>query len=200
MKVALYARVSTADQNCSMQLRELRQYAAARGWEIDSAGEYVDTGFSGSKDSRPQLNRLMADARQRRFDIVLVWKLDRFARSVSHTVRAIQEFTAVRVAFIAVTQNIDTSADSPMGKFQLHILAAVAELERELIRERVQAGLSNARAKGRIGGRPRRVFRRDEARAMRAEGKSWREIARALRVPVTTVVDACTENPSASTP
>jgi putative DNA-invertase from lambdoid prophage Rac len=189
MRVAVYARVSTADQNCEMQLRELRDYVSARKWEI--VGKYVDTGWSGAKASRPELNRLTSDARKRRFDAVLVWKLDRWGRSVADSIRSIQELTSLGIRFIAVTQNIDTDESNPMARFLLHIMAAFAELEREIIRERVTAGVRAAKANGKTLGRPKRVFRRDEALQMRAAGMSWRRIAAQLGVPLTTVVEAC---------
>ena len=189
MRVALYARVSTTDQNCEMQLAELRKYVAARSWS--TIGEYVDTGFSGAKANRPALLRLMADSRKRHVDAVLVWKLDRWGRSVVESIRNIQELVSLGVRFIAVTQGLDTDESNPMARFMLHIMAAFAELERELIRERVTVGVRAARAKGTQLGRPRRVFRRDEALRMRQAGLSWRRIAAELRVPVTTIVEAC---------
>jgi DNA invertase Pin-like site-specific DNA recombinase len=189
MRVGIYARVSTADQNCEMQLRELRDYIAARKWAI--CGEYIDTGWSGAKASRPELNRLMADARKRRFDAVLCWKLDRWGRSVADSIKSIQELVSLGVRFLAVTQNIDTHESNPMARFLLHIMAAFAELEREIIRERVLAGVKAARANGKQVGRPKRVFRRDEAIRLRAEGMSWRKVAAQLGVPVTTVVEGC---------
>jgi DNA invertase Pin-like site-specific DNA recombinase len=188
IRVALYARVSTNDQNCDLQLRELREYAAARKWEI--AGEYVDKGWSGSKANRPELSRLMADARKRRFDVVIVWKLDRWGRSVADSIRGIQELASLEVRFIAVTQNIDTDQANPMARFLLHIMAAFSELERELIRERTVAGVRTARSKGKVLGRPRRVFRRDEVTRLRDEGLSWRVISRRLGIPVSTCMDA----------
>src|ERR1700733_3002433 len=193
MKAAIYARVSTQDQNCEMQLRELREYLGRRGG--DAAGEYVDTGFSGSKTSRPQFDRLMADASARRFDAVVVWKLDRWGRSLAHLVQSVQELSALGIRFVAVTQNIDTDASNPMARLLLHLMGAFAEFERELIRDRVNAGIRNARAQGKQLGRPRRVFRRDEALEMRARGLSWRKIAAALHVPLATLVGACSENP-----
>lgn len=189
MRIALYARVSTADQNCEMQLRELRQYATARKWTV--TGEYVDTGWSGAKANRPELTRLMQDARQRRFDAVCVWKLDRWGRSVADSIKGIQELVSLGVRFVAVTQNIDTDESNPMARFMLHIMAAFAELEREIIRERVVAGVKAARANGKQLGRPKRVFRRDEAARLREAGMSWRKIAAELGVPVTTVVESC---------
>jgi len=127
MKVAIYARVSTADQCCEMQLRELREYAVRRGWEI--AHEYVDTGWSGAKASRPELDRLMRDAGRRIFDVVLVYKLDRFGRSVRHCLDGIERLRMHGVRFLAVSQNIDTDESNPTAKLMVHILAAVAEFE-----------------------------------------------------------------------
>jgi putative DNA-invertase from lambdoid prophage Rac len=189
MRVALYCRVSTADQNCEMQLRELREYAKTRKWRITA--EYVDTGWSGTKANRPELNRLLRDARSRRLDTVLVWKLDRWGRSIRDSINSIQELVGLGVRFIAVTQNLDTDESNPMSRFMLHIMAAFAELEREIIRERVVAGVKAARANGKRLGRPQRVFRRDEALRLRNEGWSWRRIATELEVPVTTVVEGC---------
>jgi DNA invertase Pin-like site-specific DNA recombinase len=197
MKTVLYARVSTTDQSCEMQLRELREYAECRGLEL--VDEYVDTGWSGAKTSRPALDRLMQNARLRRFDAVLVWKLDRWGRSVAHCVRSIQELGSLGVRFLAATQNIDTDESNPASRFLLHIFAAFAELEREMIRERVVSGIHNARIKGKSWGRPRRIFRRDEAINLRAAGVSWREISRTLGVPVATLRDACrAESPVSS--
>jgi DNA invertase Pin-like site-specific DNA recombinase len=188
MRTAIYARVSTNDQSCDMQLNELRAYATARGRE---AIEYVDSGWSGAKANRPALSRLMADARKRKIDAVTVWKLDRWGRSVADSIRSIQELVSLGVRFIAATQNIDTDESNPMSRFLLHIMAAFAELEREIIRERVTAGVWAARAQGKRLGRPKRVFRRDEALRLRQQGMSWRKIAAELGVPVTTVVEAC---------
>lgn len=194
IRCALYARVSTTDQNCEMQLRELHEYCGRRGLEVH--GEYVDTGWSGAKASRPQLDRLMKDARQRRFDAVVVWKLDRWGRSVLQSIHTVQELASIGIRFLAVTQNIDTGDENPMARFLLNIFASFAEFEREMIRERVACGLKSAKAKGKRLGRPKRVFRRDEALRLRAEGLSWRAVAKHLGVPVSTVVDACTEIPS----
>jgi len=172
MIVALYARVSTSDQSCEMQLRELRQYVERQRFQVFA--EYVDTGFSGAASSRPQLDRLLHDARLRRFDAVLVWKLDRWGRSVAHCVRSIQELVSLGIRFLSPTESIDTGTESPMSNFLLHLFAAFAEMEREIIRERVRAGVRNAKAKGTRLGRPQRVFRRDEVLRLRAEGMSWR--------------------------
>ena len=178
--VALYARVSTQDQNCEMQVRELREYAARRGWQV--CAEYADNGWSGAKTSRPELDRLMRDAALRRFDGVLVWKLDRFGRSVRHCLDGIEALRASGVRFLAVSQSIDTDESNPTARLLLHILASVAEFERELIRERVRAGIKSARHKGKQLGRRRVVFDRSKAVEMHAAGATVREIARALQV------------------
>jgi DNA invertase Pin-like site-specific DNA recombinase len=123
----------------------------------------VDTGFSGAQASRPRLDQLLRDARLRKFEAVLVWKLDRWGRSVAHCVRSIQDLVSLGIRFLSPTESIDTGADSPMSKFLMHLFAAFAEMERGIIRERVCAGVRAAKAKGTRLGRPRRVFRRDEA-------------------------------------
>jgi DNA invertase Pin-like site-specific DNA recombinase len=166
-----------------MQLRELREYAERRGWEIVET--YTDAGFSGSKDSRPALNRLMADACQRRFDAVLVWKLDRFGRSLRHLVNALAELEALGVAFISLRDNLDLS--TPSGRLMFQIIGAMAEFERALIQERVRAGLRNARAKGKRLGRPRVDVNETQLAALRASGASLRAIAKELGVGLGTV-------------
>ncbi len=151
-RVALYARISTLNhgQDVDLQLRELRDHSLARGWRI--AREYVDKGISGAVESRPELNHLMADARKRRFDIVACWRFDRFARSTKHLLLALEEFRSLGIQFVSYQENIDTT--SPLGQAVFTIVAAVATLERDLIRDRVRAGLRNARAKGKRLGRP----------------------------------------------
>jgi DNA invertase Pin-like site-specific DNA recombinase len=178
MRVAIYARVSTANngQDPAMQTRELQEYIARRGWQF--AGEYVDVGISGTKEKRPELDRLMADAHRRRFDVVAVWKFDRFARSVSHLLRALETFRALGIEFVSLSEQIDTS--TPMGKMVFTILGSVAELERSMIVERVKAGLRNARAKGKRLGRPAAIVDRARLANLRARNCSWRTIARQL--------------------
>jgi DNA invertase Pin-like site-specific DNA recombinase len=173
-RVAIYARISTTNhgQDVSLQTRELEQFAIARGWRV--VGSYLDAGVSGAKDSRPQLNRLMADAHRRRFDVVCVWRFDRFARSVSHLLRALETFKALGVDFISFSEQMDTS--TPAGKMVFTVLGAVAELERSLVAERVKAGLRNARAKGKRLGRPRVDVDASAIAVLRAQGRSWREI------------------------
>jgi DNA invertase Pin-like site-specific DNA recombinase len=183
-RVALYARVSTSNgqQDPEMQLRELREYAKHR--ELIIVGEYVDK-MTGSKDSRPALNRLMADASQRKFDAVLVWKLDRFGRSLRHLVNALAELEARGLSFISLRDNLDLS--TPSGRLMFQIIGAMAEFERALIQERVKAGMRNARAKGKRLGRPRAVVDEAEVLAMRKSGASWRTIAKKLGVGLGTV-------------
>ena len=179
MKAAIYARVSTTNgQDPEMQLRELREYCERRGWKI--AGEYVDIGVSGSKDSRPELNRLMQAAQQREFDAVLVWKLDRFGRSLRHLVNALAELEALGVTFVSLKDNLDLS--TPAGRLMFQIIGAMAEFERSLIVERVRAGLRNARAKGKTLGRPRRSVDAAKIARLRASGQSWNKIARSLGI------------------
>jgi DNA invertase Pin-like site-specific DNA recombinase len=188
MKVAIYARVSTSNngQDPTMQTRELREYAQRRGWTVTS--EYVDIGISGTKETRPQLDLLMADAHRGRFDAVVVWKFDRFARSVSHLLRALESFKAQGVEFVSYSEQLDTS--TPAGKLVFTVLGAVAELERSLIVERVKAGLRNARAKGKKLGRPRVYLDRHRIATLRAEGLSWAKIAERLGVGEGTVYRA----------
>jgi len=178
MKAAIYARVSTTNhgQDVSMQTRELREYCARRGFEI--AGEYTDIGISGSKDSRPELNRLMADAKQRRFDAVCVWKLDRFGRSLRHLVNALADLESLGVSFISIKDNLDLS--TPSGRLMFQIIGAMAEFERALIQERVRAGLRNARARGKKLGRPRLPVDAVKIGSLRSQGRSVREIAEEL--------------------
>lgn len=192
MHPAIYARVSTQDQNCEMQLRELREYVIRREWP--TALEFVDAGFSGSKASRPALDKLMKAASSHLIDCILVYKLDRFGRSVLHLSTALATLDRQGVRFVAISQGIDTDASNPASRLMLTILAGVAEFEREIIRERTVSGIRQARADGKTLGRPVRLFDRDAALKLRASGSSWRKIAKELGVPVSTVVDRCTEN------
>jgi DNA invertase Pin-like site-specific DNA recombinase len=183
MRVGIYARVSTKDQSCELQLRDLRSYCAAR--QLAIVREYVDVGQSGTKDSRPQLNELMADARKRKLDVVIVWRFDRFARSTRHLLAALEEFRGLGIGFISYQENIDTS--TPLGQAIFTIISAIAELERGLICERVSAGIQNARAKGIRLGRPRQYVDLDRLSEMRASGMSLCQIAAALKVGYGTV-------------
>ncbi len=183
--IALYARVSTTDQSCEMQLRELREYCKRREWEVIE--EYVDTGWSGIKVKRPSLNRLMEDARKRKFDVVLVWKFDRWGRSLIDSIKGVQELVSLGIRFIAVTQNIDTDETNPMSKFLLHIMAAFAEMEREIIKERVKAGMLNAKNNGQEFGRPRKLVRMMYILELRSKGMSLKAIAEATGVSAMTI-------------
>jgi DNA invertase Pin-like site-specific DNA recombinase len=159
-----------------MQLRELREYCQRRGWTVSA--EYVDVGVSGAKTSRPQLNKLMADAKQRRFDSILVWKLDRFGRSLKHLVSALCEFEALGVAFVSLRDSFDLT--TPAGRLMFNMVASFAEFERDLIRERVKAGIANRRAKGfRVGRKPVSIDS-VKLQALRSEGRTIREIATSL--------------------
>ena len=191
MRVALYARVSThVGQNPEMQIAELRDYCARRGWEI--AGEYVDAGVSGAKERRPQLDRLLIDCRKRGVDAVVVYRYDRFARSLRQLVNALCEFEALGIQFVSLHEGVDTS--TPNGRLVFGIFASIAEFERELIRERVRSGLAAARARGKRLGRPRAHVDASRIAVLRAQGCGWRKIARELGVGVGTVLRAATEN------
>ena len=195
-RAAIYARVSTTNhgQDVHVQTRDLEQFAQARGWRL--VDSYLDLGISGSKDKRPQLDRLMADAHKRRFDIVIVWRFDRFARSVSHLLRALETFQALGIAFVSLSEQMDTT--TPAGKMVFTVLGAVAELERSLIVERVRAGLRNARAKGKRLGRPSKAVDGAVVTRLRSQGVTWRAIARQLGVGVGTlyrVAPGCSKTP-----
>lgn len=179
-KVAIYARVSTTShgQDVSMQTRELEEYCCRRGWTV--TGTYVDVGISGTKERRPELDRLQSDAHKRTFDVVVCWKFDRFARSVSHLLRALETFNALGIAFVSLSEQLDTT--TPTGKMVLTVLGAMAELERSLIVERVKAGLRNARAKGKRLGRPRVIVDAARIAQLRASGASWSAITRQLHL------------------
>ena len=176
-RVMLYSRVSTNNgQDPEVQSREIREYCERRGWKL--ADEYVDVGISGAKERRPELDRLIADAHRRKFDVVIVWRFDRFARSVSHLLRALETFKALGIEFVSLSEQVDTT--TPTGKMIFTVLGAVAELERSLIAERVRAGLRNARAKGKRLGRPTKQWTRPRLprfvpRACRggASGNCW---------------------------
>jgi DNA invertase Pin-like site-specific DNA recombinase len=182
--VATYVRVSTAQQDASMQRAELGQYIASRGW---SRADHYEDVISGAKAWRPGLSRLLQDAQGRKFDVLLVWKLDRFGRSLRDCLNNIQTLESAGVRFIAVTQGLDTDQQNPASRFLLHILAAAAEFERSLIRERVSAGMKAAKKSGTALGRPKRVFNRDEVHELRRKGLSIAQISRQLKIGVGTV-------------
>jgi len=200
MICALYARVSTSDQSCDLQLEELRGYAKRMKWTVSA--EYTDHGWSGSRRDRPQLVKLMVDAAQHKFDTVLVWKLDRFGRSTIDLMDNIERLKTSKVRFICVSQGIDTEGAGAAANLFMTVLAAIAEFERELYRERIKAGLDHARRVGTRSGKPiggqTKIFRRDEVRRLKAEGVPVREIARRFGIGVGTVMRTCsTELPVA---
>jgi DNA invertase Pin-like site-specific DNA recombinase len=192
-RAAIYARVSTIGngQSPEMQLRELREYVERRGWTL--AGEYVDEGVSGTKDSRPELNRLMADAHRRKCDVVAVWKFDRMARSVGHLLRVLDTFRVLGIEFVSLSESLDTA--TPAGRMVFTVLGAVAELERSLIVERVKAGLRNARAKGKTLGRPRVPADASLIASLRKQGRSWSEITEETGLSRGTAQRACASLP-----
>jgi len=187
MKVALYARVSTTDQSTESQLLDLRRYTQDRSWQIFK--EYVDEGISGTKDSRPALNELMNNAKKRRFDMVLVWRFDRFARSTKHLILALEEFKNLGIDFVSYQENIDTS--SPLGSAIFTIISAVAQLERDIIAERVKAGLRRAKENGKKLGRPKGSSIDTElVQELRKEGLTMAKIAEQMNSSAATVCRA----------
>jgi putative DNA-invertase from lambdoid prophage Rac len=196
VRCCLYLRVSTQDQNCDLQRRELTEYVQRRGWEVVEV--YTDLGVSGSKASRPELDRLMRDAALARFSVCCCWKLDRFGRSVRNCLDGIEALRSHGVRFLAVSQSIDTDESNPTARLLLHILASVAEFERELIRERVRAGIKSAKHKGKQLGRKRVVFDRRRAEELHHAGATVREIASALQVGRGTVHRFLSQKPTAS--
>lgn len=185
-RVAIYTRISTGDQNADLQKNELTDYCKWRKMEVVEI--YSDV-MSGSKDKRPNLDRLMADARRGKFDVVAVWRFDRFARSTSHLLRALEEFQSLSVDFVSLRESIDTS--TPTGKMIFTILGAVAELERSTIRERVIAGQRAAKRRGVRFGRPTVEVDTDRALKLRKEGLSWRDVAAQVGVPKDTLIRHC---------
>ena len=186
-RVAIYARVSTSDQSTESQLLDLRRYVRERSWHIFN--EFCDNGISGTTDSRPALNELMNDAKKRRFDTVLVWRFDRFARSTKHLILAFEEFRNLGIDFVSYQENIDTS--SPLGSAIFTIISAVAQLERDIIAERVKAGLRRARENGKKLGRPVGSVLHNQyterAKELHGEGLSLRSIAGQLGISKSTV-------------
>ena len=183
-RIAVYCRVSTLDQSTDSQVLDLRRYVSESDWTLYK--EYCDNGISGTKDNRPALNQLMDDARKRRFDMVLCWRFDRFARSTKHLILALEEFRNLGIDFVSYQENIDTG--SPLGSAIFTIISAVAQLERDIIAERVRAGLRRAKENGKKLGRPPKKVDEYEIRRLRSEGRSLRQIATELNVSKNTVV------------
>jgi DNA invertase Pin-like site-specific DNA recombinase len=190
-RCGIYARCSTDLQSTDNQLIELRRYVEQRGWEISK--EYVDQGISGAKDRRPALDQLMADARKRKLDIVLVWKFDRYARSAQHLLNSLAEFRSLGVDFCSVQDAVDTT--TPYGKAMFTVIGAMAELERELIRSRVIHGVQKARERGKHIGRPKVTFDLVRAKALASEGHSYVTIGRILGISRMTAARALAQNP-----
>jgi len=189
-RAALYARVSTTGQTAENQLLALRAFTAARGW---TAAEFVDHGVSGAKEKRPALEALLASVRARRVDVLVCVKLDRLARSVHHLVAMVREFEVLGVDLVVLDQAIDTT--TPAGRLLFHVLAAISEFERDLIRDRVLAGLRRARAQGVRIGRPRSVVPVGRARVLLAEGQSLRQVATTLGIAASTLAAAVQSAP-----
>ncbi len=173
VKVAVYVRVSTKDQSVDMQLNDLERYARERGLAVFKV--YKENGVSGTKESRPALNELMNEAKKRMFDVVLVWRFDRFARSTKHLVDALYTFRNLGIDFISYQENIDTS--SPLGEAIFTIISAMSKLERDIISERVKGGLRKARANGKRLGRPKSDVDTDKVIEYRKQNRSIRQIA-----------------------
>jgi DNA invertase Pin-like site-specific DNA recombinase len=187
LRIALYARVSTADkgQDPEMQLSELREYAERRGLVVH--GEFVDR-VTGSRESRPALDQLMADASLRKFDVLAVWKIDRLGRSLKHLVVTLAELDSLGVAFVSLKDNLDLS--TPSGRLMFQIIGAMGEFEKSLIQERVRAGLKHAKAKGKRLGRPKKSVDSVKVLALRSAGHSWREVAEKIGAGIGTVYRA----------
>lgn len=183
MKAACYARVSTDRQDLEVQLQDLREFAGRRGWEI--VGAYEDV-ISGASLKRPGLDRLLADAHQRKFDLLLIWKLDRLGRSLLHMIQVIHDLLSRGIEVVSATEpHMDST--TPQGRLLRNIFASVAEYERSLIIERVKAGLRRARAEGKRLGRRPRSFDQSRATALYQETQSWRKVARVMQVPLSTL-------------
>lgn len=177
MRAFLYARVSTGEQNEGMQVREMLEFAKNRRWCTEV---FTDAGWSGSKERRPELDRMMALVRKRKCDVVLVYRFDRFARSTRQLVNALDEFNVLGVQFVSLHESIDTT--TPMGKFAFAVFAAIAEFERELIRDRVKSGVAQARASGKRLGRPKTAVDTSQIASLRAQGFSLRAIGEKVGV------------------
>jgi DNA invertase Pin-like site-specific DNA recombinase len=204
MRCAIYARVSTEDQDCELQLAELREYARRWGWDAELR-EYVEKLSGKAGVRRPQYDQLMEDARRKKIDCVVVWKLDRWGRSMLHLISTVQELTSLGIRFVCITQGIDTDKSNPMATLMMHMMGAFAEFERSLIVERTQAGYTayrTAHAGGRVGkdksrhshsgkdlpvGHPKKIFARNQVVELRQAGKSMREIAQILDIGTGTV-------------
>ena len=185
-RAAIYIRISTGDQNPALQRDELPAYCARRGWQVI---EIYEDHMSGGMDRRPQLDRLMADARRRKFDVVICWRFDRFARSTSHLLRALEEFQSLGIDFVSLQEAIDTS--TPAGKMVFTVLGAVAELERSIITERVRAGQRAVKRRGVRFGRPSVEVDEKRVQKLRKQGLSWRAVSAQVGIPKDTLIRHC---------
>jgi DNA invertase Pin-like site-specific DNA recombinase len=185
MNVAIYARVSTSDQSTALQSDELREYCQRRGWTL--VAEYLDHGVSGSRDSRPELDRMLTAAKRREFDCLLVWKLDRLGRSLRHLVNTIADLESLGISFVSLKDSVDLS--TPSGRLMFGVIAAMAQFERDIIRERVVSGLAAAKRRGRVGGRRAKVtdLTMREIRHLRGQGLSLAAIGQRLALNKATV-------------
>lgn len=191
MRAAIYARVSTVDQNSENQLIELRRYCEARGWPV--TGEYVDQGVSGTKERRPALDELLRDAKRRRMDVICCWSLDRLGRSLKNLIHLLDEFQSLRVSFVSLREGLDGTTAA--GRLQWQIIGAISEFEKSRATERIHAGLARARAQGvRLGRPPRRI---DPDKLAAVAGLPEREAARRLGIPHSTLQRALARKPAA---
>lgn len=184
-RVLIYSRVSTTDQNPQIQVSELKQYCVARQWSV--LEEITDLGFTGANDKRPGLQRLLALAKSRKIDVVVVVKLDRLFRSLKHLITTLHEFTELGVEFISIKDQIDMTTAS--GRLMVHMLGAFSEFEKSLIVERTIAGINHARNQGKRLGRPL-VADQEEIRRLRRQGLSYRKIMTKLNVSMGVVCRA----------
>jgi DNA invertase Pin-like site-specific DNA recombinase len=198
-RAALYCRVSTVDQHPETQLGELRQFATNKGFQI--VGEYTDHGYSGMRARRPELDRMMDDARRHKFDVFLVWSCDRLARSTKHLLQTIDELNGMGIQFLSQREAIDT--EGPLGRALIVIVSAMAELERCLIVERVRAGMRRARLEGRQIGRARLDVNRQQVIQDRLSGMSLTQVAkkhRISRASVCRLMKEASASPDAAAP
>ena len=187
-RAAIYARVSTFEQTAENQLAELRRFVKVRGW---AAHEYVDEGVSGAMDRRPELDKLFRDAKRRRFDVLVCWRLDRLGRSLRHLILFLEELNALGVAFVSLTEGID--ATTPAGRLQMHILGAIAEFERARIAERIRLGLERVSAQGKQLGRPKVELTEEQLASV--AGLGLRQAAERLGVSLSTAYRRLRQKP-----
>jgi DNA invertase Pin-like site-specific DNA recombinase len=195
-RAVLYLRVSTDEQSCDMQERDLRRLAEQRGLEIVQV--YRDEGWSGAKASRPAFDEMLRDAKRGRFSVLLTWKLDRLGRSLSNLLRLLEDLRTWNVGLVSYSESLDL--DSPSGRLMYQLISAFSEYEREIIRSRVRAGLRNARAKGKTLGRPRVAVDAAKVASLRAQGRSWRAVARELKVNARTARRAVAQTSRTAAP